>query len=78
MRIPDMTDDAIRDLVRTARDSGIDFFDHADVYGGELHRCEERFAEALALTRPSASRSSCRPRPASSATVRTSTSPTST
>ena len=50
MRIPDMTDDAIRDLVRTARDSGIDFFDHADVYGGELHRCEERFAEALALT----------------------------
>ncbi|WP_268893223.1 aldo/keto reductase [Rathayibacter sp. VKM Ac-2803] len=50
MRIPDMTDDAIRDLVRTARDSGIDFFDHADVYGNSLHQCEERFAEALALT----------------------------
>lgn len=50
MRIPDMTDDAIRDLVRTARDSGIDFFDHADVYGNAVHHCEERFAEAMQLT----------------------------
>ncbi|KQQ08124.1 aldo/keto reductase [Rathayibacter sp. Leaf296] len=50
MRIPDMTDDAIRDLVRTARDSGIDFFDHADVYGDAVHHCEERFAEAMQLT----------------------------
>ncbi|MDR1186634.1 MAG: aldo/keto reductase [Bifidobacteriaceae bacterium] len=47
MRIPDKTDQEIRDLVRTARDSGINFFDHADVYGGELHKCERRFAEAL-------------------------------
>jgi len=50
MRIRDKTDDEIRDLVRTARDAGIDFFDHADVYGSELHQCERRFAEALQLT----------------------------
>lgn len=50
MRISDMADDAIRDLVRAARDAGIDFFDHADVYGDELHGCEARFAQALRLS----------------------------
>jgi predicted oxidoreductase len=50
MRIQQMTDDAVRELVRTARDAGIDFFDHADIYGDELHGCERRFAEALRLT----------------------------
>ncbi|WP_049568759.1 aldo/keto reductase [Streptomyces sp. SBT349] len=50
MRIADKTDDEVRELVRTARDAGIDFFDHADVYGNELHGCERRFAEALRLT----------------------------
>ncbi|QAY71990.1 aldo/keto reductase family oxidoreductase [Agromyces protaetiae] len=50
MRIADKTDDEIRELYRTARDAGIDFFDHADVYGGELHRSERRFAESLQLT----------------------------
>lgn len=50
MRIPDKTDDEIRDLVRTARESGIDFVDHADVYGDELHHCERRFAEAVQLS----------------------------
>lgn len=50
MRIPDMSDDAVRELVRTARDAGIDFIDHADVYGNELHGCERRFAEAMQLT----------------------------
>lgn len=50
MRIKDKTDEQIRELVRTARDVGIDFFDNADVYGGELHECERRFAEALQLT----------------------------
>ena len=49
MRIADKTDDQIRELVRTARDAGIDFFDHADVYGGHMHECEERFANALRL-----------------------------
>ena len=50
MRISDKTDDEIRELVTTARDAGIDFFDHADVYGSELHQCETRFAEALRLS----------------------------
>ncbi|MET4639193.1 aldo/keto reductase [Mycetocola sp. 2940] len=50
MRIPDKTDDEIRDLVRTARDAGIDFVDHADIYGDDLHGCERRFAEAMHLT----------------------------
>lgn len=50
MRIQQMSDDAVRELVRTARDAGIDFFDHADIYGDELHGCERRFAEALQLT----------------------------
>ena len=50
MRIADKTDDEIRTLIATARDAGIDFFDHADVYGSHLHQCEERFAEAMQLT----------------------------
>jgi predicted oxidoreductase len=50
MRIADLDDDAIRRLVSTARDAGIDFFDHADVYGGPLHECERRFAQALQLS----------------------------
>jgi predicted oxidoreductase len=50
MRITDKTDDEIRELVRVARDAGIDFFDHADIYGSHLHQCEERFAEAMQLT----------------------------
>ncbi|MGW7680889.1 aldo/keto reductase [Kribbella sp. NPDC054772] len=50
MRIGSKTDDEIRTLVRTARDAGIDFFDHAAVYGPGLHGAEQRFAEALKLT----------------------------
>jgi len=50
MPIADKTDDQIRTLTRTARDAGIDFFNHAAVYGGRQHRSEERFAEALQLT----------------------------
>ena len=50
MRINVLDDDAVRELVRTARDSGIDFVDHADVYGAELHGCERRFAEAMQLS----------------------------
>jgi len=50
MRIADKTDDEVQELVRTARDSGINFLDHADVYGNELHGCERRFAEAMKLT----------------------------
>ncbi|GIG28986.1 aldo/keto reductase [Cellulomonas marina] len=50
MRIQDKTDDEVRALVHAARDAGIDFVDHADIYGSTLHGCEERFAEAMALT----------------------------
>jgi predicted oxidoreductase len=50
MRIAELDDDSVRTLVGTARDAGIDFFDHADVYGGDLHGCERRFAEAMQLT----------------------------
>jgi predicted oxidoreductase len=50
MRIKDSTDDEIRALYNAARDAGIDFFDHADLYGGERHTCERRFASALKLT----------------------------
>lgn len=50
MRIAEKSDEEIRTLVRTARDAGIDFLDHADVYGGELHQCEARFAEAMQLS----------------------------
>jgi predicted oxidoreductase len=50
MRIAEKSDDEVQQLVRAARDAGIDFFDHADVYGNELHGCEARFAEALQLT----------------------------
>ena len=50
MRIADKTDDEVRELVRTARDAGIDFVDTADVYGGELHGSDRRFAQAMQLT----------------------------
>ncbi|MCL2471146.1 MAG: aldo/keto reductase [Propionibacteriaceae bacterium] len=50
MRIADLSDDAIRTLVDTALDQGITVFDHADIYGGAYHRCEERFANALKWT----------------------------
>jgi predicted oxidoreductase len=50
MRISDKSDDEIRTLVGAARDAGIDFFDHADIYGTDLHQCERRFAEALQLS----------------------------
>jgi predicted oxidoreductase len=50
MRIQEKTDEEVRTLVKTARDAGISFFDHADIYGSALHGCETRFAEAMQLT----------------------------
>lgn len=50
MRIAEKTDDQIRELVRTAREVGVDFLDHADVYGGQMHECERRFAQAMQLS----------------------------
>jgi len=50
MRIEQLGDDEVRTLIGTARDAGIDFFDHADIYGETLHACERRFAEAMRLS----------------------------
>ena len=50
MRIPDMSNADIRQLFDAALDCGISFFDHADIYGGTLHRCEQRFGEAVTLS----------------------------
>ncbi|KAA9108246.1 aldo/keto reductase [Microbacterium rhizomatis] len=50
MRIADKSDDEIRTLIGTARDAGIDFFDHAAIYGGVMHGCEARFARAMQLS----------------------------
>lgn len=48
MRIADMTNAEITHLVNTALDCGINFFEHADIYGGD-GRAEARFAEALGM-----------------------------
>lgn len=50
MRIQDKTDAQVRAIYDTARESGINFFDHADIYGDTTHGCETRFAEALQLS----------------------------
>ncbi|GAB2841165.1 aldo/keto reductase [Actinocorallia aurea] len=49
-RVQDLDDGSVRALVRAALDAGIDYFDHADIYGTETHGCERRFAEAVRLT----------------------------
>jgi predicted oxidoreductase len=49
MRIGSLDDEAIRTLYRTAREAGINAFDHADIYGAERHQCEARFGDALKL-----------------------------
>jgi predicted oxidoreductase len=47
MRIAKMDNAEIRALVDAALDAGITVFDHADIYGGKDHVCEERFGEAI-------------------------------
>lgn len=49
MRISSLDDDQIRELVGAARDEGINFFDHADIYGGD-HGCERRFGDAISFS----------------------------
>lgn len=49
MRISEMEAEEIRTLVASARDAGINFFDHADVYGGD-HGCERRFGDAVTFS----------------------------
>ncbi len=48
MRISGMTNQDISHLIHTALEAGINFFDHADVYGGG--QSEAKFAEALGMT----------------------------
>ncbi len=48
MRISEMTNQEISTLIHTALDEGINFFDHADIYGGG--KSEAKFAEALGMT----------------------------
>jgi predicted oxidoreductase len=45
MRISALTNQEISILIHTALDEGINFFDHADIYGGG--KCEEKFSAAL-------------------------------
>jgi predicted oxidoreductase len=47
MRISGLTSQEIASLVHTALDEGINFFDHADIYGGG--KSEAKFAEALGM-----------------------------
>lgn len=48
MRMPDLTKEAAADVIRTAYECGINFFDHATCYGnGEA---ETRFKEAFPMT----------------------------
>lgn len=50
MRIQDLSDEKIRSLYDAARESGVNFFDHADIYGDPTHACEARFGDALHLS----------------------------
>lgn len=50
MRIAKMSNAEIQALFGAAVDAGVTVFDHADIYGGERHRCEERFGEAITLS----------------------------
>jgi predicted oxidoreductase len=47
MRISSMKLKEIEELTETALENGINFFDHADIYGGG--KCEEMFAEAIGM-----------------------------
>lgn len=47
MRISNMENKDISTLIHTALDAGVNFFDHADIYGGG--QSEAKFAEALGM-----------------------------
>lgn len=47
MRISSLSNKEISTLVNTALDEGINFFDHADIYGSG--KSEEKFAEAMGM-----------------------------
>ena len=45
MRMSNLEENKIDAIMNTALDNGIDFFDHADIYGGG--NCEKLFGEFL-------------------------------
>ena len=45
MRIGGMENSSLDNLIKTSFDAGIDFYDHADIYGGG--KCEEVFASSV-------------------------------
>lgn len=49
MRIAKMSDSEIQRLFGAAREAGVNVIDHADIYGGQPHACEQRFGDAIAL-----------------------------
>ncbi len=49
MRIAGMNRQQVLSLINTALDEGINFFEHADIYGDG--KCEELFGDALALSK---------------------------
>ncbi|MBI9100996.1 MAG: aldo/keto reductase [Spirochaetales bacterium] len=48
MRIADLSSSRVAELINSAMEVGINFFDHADIYGGG--KSEEVFAEAFGMT----------------------------
>src|SRR5690606_9184346 len=47
MRLTQLSLSEVEHLIRTSMDEGINFFDHADIYGGG--KCEELFADAIQM-----------------------------
>lgn len=45
MRISSLSEEKLYELIQTALDLGINFFDHADIYGGG--ECEKHFGRVL-------------------------------
>src|SRR5690625_4343191 len=49
MRLTELSKQEANYLIQTALDEGINFFDHADIYGGSYGKSEELFAEAFPM-----------------------------
>lgn len=49
MRMPDLTTEKAAEVIRTAYDNGVNFFDHATCYGAD-GAAETRFGEAFPMT----------------------------
>lgn len=49
MRLKQLSLSEADKLIRTALDEGINFFDHADIYGPSYGECEAHFAEAVQM-----------------------------